>query len=292
VTTFGDNDVAVIRRTLRRAAPRLRRPLPWVAHVDPWAILVSEVMLQQTQSSRVVEPWTRFLERFPTPSACAESSVAEVVRYWNGLGYPRRAQYLRLAARQICDDHAGLVPDGWDDLRALPGVGDYTASAVASFAFHRPVAVLDTNVGRVLARAVANRTLAPREARRLAKELLGRCDSAVFNQAMIDVGAQHCRSTPSCEGCPLAGVCRWRREGGDDPAPLSASVSRRQSRFVGSDRQVRGRVLRELGGGPVHRVRLRASFADIETSRYEGVLKTLADDGLVELGTRVRLAGD
>jgi len=249
-------------------------------------------MLQQTQSSRVIEPWTRFLERFPTPRACAESSVAEVLRYWNGLGYPRRARNLRLAAREICDHHAGLVPDEWDALRALPGVGDYTASAVASFAFHRPVAVLDTNVGRVLARAVANRMLAPRDARLLAKELLGRCDSAVFNQAMIDVGAQYCRSTPGCEGCPLAGVCRWRREGGDDPAPLSAGVSRRQSGFVGSDRQVRGRVLRELEGGPIVWNQLRASFVDIETARFEAVLKTLVDDGLIDVGARVRLAGD
>ncbi len=249
-------------------------------------------MLQQTQSSRVIEPWSRFLERFPTPSACAESSIAEVLRHWNGLGYPRRALNLRLAARQICDLHAGLVPDEWDTLRALPGVGDYTASAVASFAFHRPVAVLDTNVGRVLARAVANRVLPPRHARLLAKELLGRCDSAVFNQAMIDLGAQHCRSTPSCGGCPLARVCRWRREGGEDPAPLSAGVSRRQSGFVGSDRQVRGRVLGELQGGPVLGTQLRASFSDIEATRFEAVLQTLVADGLIDVGARVRLAGD
>ena len=131
----------------------------------PWAVLVSEVMLQQTQTSRVVEPWRRFLERFPTPTSCADAPLSTVLTVWAGLGYPRRAKAIHDAARVMRDDHDGAVPREVAQLLQLPGVGEYTAHAVASFAFAKPVAVLDTNVGRVLARAIENRTLRHREAR-------------------------------------------------------------------------------------------------------------------------------
>ena len=250
-------------------------------------------MLQQTPTSRVLGPWRRFVDSFPTASVCAEASLADVLRHWDGLGYPRRAKALHETARRIRDEFAGEVPSEVIVLRSLPGVGEYTAHAVASFAFGRPVAVLDTNVGRVLARALENRSLSSREARDVARVLLPRGDVASFNQSMLDLGAQFCRSAPRCAPCPVAKVCRWRREGGDDPAPRSAAVSRRQSPFEGSDRQIRGRVLAELLSGGRAGVGLRASLVDVERSRYESILEGLVADGLVERrGRRLYLTGD
>ncbi|HEY5265956.1 MAG TPA: A/G-specific adenine glycosylase [Acidimicrobiales bacterium] len=281
VTTSGRNDYAAFRRELRRVAPNLTRPLPWINHEVPWAVLVSEVMLQQTQTSRVEEPWKQFMTLFPTPNDCANAPLSAVVTAWKGLGYHRRAKALHEAARMIRDEFAGEVPNEVEQLRRLPGVGDYTANAVASFAFHRPVAVLDTNVGRVLARALANRRLRPLEARSLAADLLPRKNSESFNQAMLDLGAQFCRAKPRCEECPMAQHCAWRQCGGDDPAPLSAGVSRPQSRFDGSNRQLRGRVLNALRERPHSRRQLLASFDGVEPLRCNEVLTSLERDGLI-----------
>ena len=249
-------------------------------------------MLQQTQSPRVIAPWTTFLERFPTPRSCAEAPLSDVLRLWSGLGYPRRARALHTAARQMVSDHDAAVPSTYEQLRQLPGVGDYTASAVASFAFHLPRAVVDTNVGRVLARAIANRPLTAKEARETARALLPRGDSSAFNQSMIDLGARFCRSSPACADCPMKKVCRWNIEGGVDPAPQSAGVSRPQSRFAGSDRQLRGTVLKQIQVRPVPPGRLRAAFRDIEEARYRGVLESLERDGLIVIDELVRLVGD
>ncbi len=248
-------------------------------------------MLQQTQTSRVEEPWRRFLEAFPTPRQCADAPLSSVLRLWSGLGYHRRAKALHEAARRIRDDFDGAVPSDVAALRTLAGVGEYTANAVASFAFSRRVAVLDTNVGRVLARAIANRTLGLREARATAATLLPRRDVASFNQALLDLGAQYCTSTPRCAGCPLANACRWRREGGPDPAPRSAGVSRRQPPFEGSDRQVRGQVLAALRERELTPAKLARVGDGIEATRYATVLEGLVRDGLVErVGRSWRLA--
>jgi len=238
-------------------------------------------MLQQTQTSRVVEPWRRFLEAFPTPDACAKAPLAAVLRQWAGLGYHRRAKALHDSARLICERHDGWVPSEVAALRSLPGVGEYTANAVASFAFGAPVAVLDTNVGRVLARAVENRTLRPKEARHVATSLLPR-ESAPFNQSMLDLGARFCRSSPRCTECPLQRVCRWRVEGGEDPAPQSAGVSRRQSAFEGSTRQLRGRLLAALRDGDMTRREFHAWASGVDDERMDGVVADLIVDGLVE----------
>jgi A/G-specific adenine glycosylase len=249
-------------------------------------------MLQQTQTSRVVEPWARFLEHFPTPSACADASLASTLKLWKGLGYHRRAKALHEAARVIRDEFGGEVPNDVLSLRRLPGVGDYTANAVASFAFNQRVAVLDTNVGRILARAVTNRELRAREARLIAHELLPRNEVAAFNQAMLDLGAQFCKATPLCSTCPVAKICRWRIEGGEDPAPKSAGVSRSQSAFEGSDRQVRGRILAVLREEHSSKGALAKSLGDIETDRLESILGGLVLDGLIEQkGFIVQLAG-
>ncbi|HUY16267.1 MAG TPA: A/G-specific adenine glycosylase, partial [Acidimicrobiales bacterium] len=272
MTTSGRSDYAAFRRELRRAAPQIARPLPWIGHESAWAILVSEVMLQQTQTSRVVEPWTKFIERFPTSRSCADASLAEVLTAWRGLGYHRRAKALHDTARVLRDEFGDVVPSSLQELRTLPGVGEYTAAAVASFAYGEPVAVLDTNVGRVLARAISNRRLRPSEARALAADVLPRTHAAAFNQAMLDLGAQFCRSTPRCEPCPVAQHCAWRQRGGDDPAPLSAGVSRTQPRFEGSLRQLRGRVLNALREGPHSRRELTKTLAGVEGVRSDEVL--------------------
>ncbi len=291
VTTSGGNDYAPFRRALRRCATSIGRPLPWVGHRDPWAVLVSEVMLQQTQTSRVEEPWQRFLTAFPTPQACADAPLAAVLRAWAGLGYHRRARALHDAARVIRDQFNGVVPHNAAQLRLLPGVGEYTAHAVASFSFGERVAVLDTNVGRVLARALANRSLSRTEARALAYEVLPRDHVAEFNQAMLDLGAQFCRAKPQCVECPVAQSCRWHRDGGRDPAPTSAAVSRPQSRFQGSDRQLRGRALAALRDAPRTKRELHQLLESEDGMRNDSVIAGLLSDGLVERkGSRFRLA--
>jgi A/G-specific adenine glycosylase len=293
VTTPGSNDYATFRRVLRRVTPSIARDLPWIAHEDPWAVMVSEFMLQQTQTSRVVAPWRAFLDAFPTPTDCGDATLASVLQRWSGLGYPRRAKALHDAARMIRDEFNGHVPSAVEDLRRLPGVGDYTAHAIASFAFGKPVAVLDTNVGRVLARALTNRPLRANEARDAATALLPRRASAPFNQAMLDLGAQFCRSSPRCDVCPVARVCRWHLEGGPDPAPQSAAVSRPQSPFVGSDRQVRGRVLAALRERSHSEAQLLARLGDVSDERAAVVLASLMHDGLVgRTGRMIHLSRD
>ena len=289
--TSGSSDYARFRRALRLAAPQIQRALPWIGHSDPWAVLVSEVMLQQTQTVRVVGPWERFLVEFPTPTACADAPLSHVLTLWAGLGYHRRAKSLYETARRLRDEFDDRVPPDVALLRSLPGVGDYTANAVASFAFGRPVAVLDTNVGRVLARAVANRRLGRTEARVIAQELLPKKESAKFNQAMIDLGSQFCRAAPLCATCPVVRVCRWRAEGGSDPAPASAAVSRAQPPFEGSDRQARGRILNDLRHGPQSHTHLVGVVGDSSRDRLPLLLGGLLRDGLIERrGSDVRLA--
>jgi A/G-specific adenine glycosylase len=250
-------------------------------------------MLQQTQTSRVVGPWTNFIAAFPSPTSCADAPLSAVLRLWSGLGYHRRAKALHDASKMIRDEFDGGVPKVVADLRRLPGVGEYTANAVASFAFGSNVAVVDTNVGRVLARAIANRTLRASEARILANDLLPRSDAAAFNQAMLDLGAQFCTSTPKCASCPVARACKWNLEGGPDPAPRSAGVSKAQSKFQGSDRQVRGRVLAALRERPRSMQHLVVCVEEVNADRTETLVEGLIADGLVERrGQLVRLCGD
>ncbi len=249
-------------------------------------------MLQQTQATRVIEPWCRFMESLPTVDACAGAPRAAVIALWGGLGYNRRAGYLHDAARAILEGFDGRVPSDPDTLRRLPGVGAYTANAVASFAFGVRVGVLDTNVGRILARALANRPLGRSEAQRLANELVRGRDSAAHNQAMLDLGAQFCTATPRCRTCPVASRCAWRAAGGPDPALRSAAVSVRQSAFAGSDRQCRGRIIAVLRDGPANLDALLARVAE-PRERVEGLLVALVGDGLVEHSAHsVRLVGD
>lgn len=265
-----------------------RRDLPWRRTRDPWAVLVSELMLQQTQVVRVVSRWHRFLERFPTPAACAAAGVGAVVEEWAGLGYNRRAVSLHRCAAGVVEHHGGSLPDDLDALLALPGIGPYTARAVLAFAFERDVAVVDTNVGRILART-SGRRLGAREAQDLADRLVPEGEGWAWNQAMLDLGATVCaKRAPTCVRCPVAGTCAWRSTecAEPDPAAGSHAVSRGQSRFEGSFRQGRARLLDVVrAGGAVDRDRWCGACG--WNDRLDGVAdaeraaRSLVADGLV-----------
>ncbi len=271
-----------LRGALRRARGVMARDLPWTGS-SPWGVFVSETMLQQTPVSRVIRYWESFVTAYPSPSDAARAPVGEILEGWRGLGYPRRALRLREAATIMVDEYGGRVPDSLESLRRLPGVGEYTASAVASFAFSRRVPVIDTNVGRVLARALANRSLRPAEARLEASRLLPRDDVGAFNQSLLDLGAQWCRPQPRCEECPVRRVCAWREAGGDDPATTSAFVSRPQARFEGSERQRRGLVLGSLESAPLS-FELLAQRTGLQRSDLERVVGALVREGFCTLG--------
>jgi A/G-specific adenine glycosylase len=262
-----------------------RRDLPWRTTRDPWPILVSEFMLQQTQVDRVVGYYEKFLDAFPTAGECARASSGEVVRLWSGLGYNRRALNLHRAARSIAEEHGGIVPEDERALRALAGVGPYTARAVLSFAFEADVAVVDTNVVRVLARCIAGTGVTVRQAQSLADRLLPPSRSWEFNQAMFDVGATVCTAArPLCDRCPLRRQCRWRREGDADRDPWRASPSvRSQAPFVGSDRQGRGRLVQALRQGAVSRTALASACGwPDDQARADRISASLVAEGFAE----------
>lgn len=261
------------------------RPLPWrAAEVSPWAVLVSEFMLQQTQVARVVPRWEAWIARWPTPASLAAEPPAEAVRAWDRLGYPRRALWLHRAAVEIVERHGGEVPSALDDLLALQGVGPYTARAVAAFAFGKRHPVVDTNTRRVIARAVLGQSESgpPSTARDLAamSALLPESDAAarMFNAAAMELGATVCTArSPRCDACPIAESCAWRAAG----FPVYRGPRRAvQSRFEGSDRQVRGLVMRELRAAhrPVARGELEGLWPD--AAQLERAIASLVGDGL------------
>jgi A/G-specific adenine glycosylase len=265
---------------------RERRELPWRATRDPWAVLVCEVMAQQTQVARVAERWGPFLERFPTPAACAAAPVAELLRWWSGLGYNRRALALHRCATAVVEQHAGGLPHALPDLLALPGIGPYTARAVLAFAFEADHGVVDTNSARVLARW-AGRRLAAKEAQAAADAALPDGDGWAWNQAMLDLGSAVCRRRdPDCGACPMTVTCSWFLAGRPDPDPAegSAGVSVGQSRFEGSDRQGRGRLVEALRSSPVRAADLAAvmGWRD-DPARAAAVAATLLRDGLIRV---------
>jgi A/G-specific adenine glycosylase len=261
------------------------RDLPWRADDrTPWGVLVSEVMLQQTPVVRVEPVWHEWLARWPTPSALAAEQPATAIRAWGTLGYPGRALRLHAAAAAIVERHGGDVPSRHDQLRALPGVGDYTASAVASFAFGQRQPVLDTNVRRVLARAVtgvARPSAASTAAeRRLMLALLPEDGTApTWSVAVMELGALVCTTrSPNCETCPLATSCAWRLSG----YPANGAP-RRTQRFAGTDRQARGRLMAVLRqrSAPVGKHLLDEAWPHDPVQR-ERALDGLVADGLVE----------
>ncbi|MGY1710150.1 A/G-specific adenine glycosylase [Geodermatophilus sp. SYSU D00758] len=261
------------------------RDLPWRRPgVDAWAVLVSEVMLQQTPVARVEPVWREWVARWPTPAALAAASPAEVIRAWGKLGYPRRALRLREAAVALVERHGGAVPADVAALEALPGVGTYTARAVACFGHGTPQPVVDTNVRRVVARLVHGRAEAGSarasdlgDIAALAPADPGR--AVRFSVAVMELGALVCvAGTPRCTACPVAGACAWVRAG----RPPHEGPPRRVQRFAGTDRQVRGRLLDVLraADGPVEAARLDGAWDD--AAQRSRCLDSLLVDGLLE----------
>ena len=258
------------------------RDLPWRRPgTSAWAVLVSEFMLQQTPVSRVLPVYETWLERWPTPADLAAEPAGEAVRAWGRLGYPRRALRLHASAVAINERHGGEVPDEYDALRRLPGVGDYTAAAVASFAFGRAHAVLDTNVRRVLGRAVSATEYPPSSVTRAEKDLAAALvpdeDPEVWAVAVMELGALVCTAAnPRCDACPIAEQCAWQRAG----RPAYDGPPRRGQTYAGTDRQCRGRLLAVLrdADGIVSRARLDDEWP--EPTQRGRALAGLLEDGL------------
>ena len=263
---------------------RCRRDLPWrEPGVGAWQILVSEFMLQQTPVSRVLPIWSDWVRRWPTPSATAAASAADVLRAWGKLGYPRRAKRLHECATVIARDHDDVVPEDVDTLLTLPGIGSYTARAIACFAYRQPVPVVDTNVRRVVARAVhgladAGSASAARDMADVSALLPRNGTAPQFSVALMELGATVCTArSPRCGLCPLA-RCAWR-DAGYSPAQGPA---RRVQTYAGTDRQVRGRLLDVLRGNdsPVTRSELDVAWLT-DTAQRDRALDSLLADGLV-----------
>ena len=264
------------------------RVLPWRdASASPWDVMVSEFMLQQTPVTRVMPVFEEWMRRWPTPTDLAAASTGDAVRAWGRLGYPRRALRLHQAATAIVSQHGGEVPSSHAALRALPGIGDYTAAAVATFAFGQRHAVLDTNVRRVLARTISGVELPAksitRAEREVAAALLPERDAAAarWAVAVMELGALVCTAaSPKCTVCPISDVCAWRSQG----YPEYDGPTRRGQTYAGTDRQCRGTLLSVLRDSPepVHRSRLEIAWA-IEEQRSRCLAGLLEDRLAVSL---------
>lgn len=272
------------------------RDLPWRSpDTTPWGVLVCEVMAQQTPVTRVAPVWSQWLQRWPRASALAAADTAEVLTAWGNLGYPRRALRLHECARVIASQHDDEVPADYTCLRSLPGVGDYTAAAVLAFGHGRRAVVMDTNVRRVLARAVGGRqwptagiTVAERAMTdsllpdgglvRAADPHPRSADAATWSVAVMEVGACACTTEPKCDLCPLAQMCAWRAAGyPSSPAP------RKPQQFHGTDRQARGRIMRLLRESWPHAVEVTQLHGlGSDTDQMERALAGLISDALVE----------
>ncbi|MBB6391469.1 A/G-specific adenine glycosylase [Microbacterium thalassium] len=262
------------------------RDLPWRhPQFGAWGVLVSEFMLQQTPVGRVIPRLEEWLARWPTPTALAGASPADAVRQWANLGYPRRALWLHRAAVEIRDRHHGVVPRDVEALLALTGIGDYTARAVAVFAYGDRHPVVDTNTRRVLARAIDGRSQPGAASRRDLATMsavlpTGTAESAVFNAAAMELGALVCTArSPACERCPLAAHCAWRAAG----FPDTGDARPRQARYEGSDRQARGAVLKILREADGHEAALDGVLAGWPDARQrDRAIDSLIADGLAE----------
>ena len=260
------------------------RDLPWRRPgTSAWGVLVSEVMSQQTPMSRVIGPWHEWMNRWPTPDDLAEEDSGEAVAAWGRLGYPRRALRLHSCAVAIATEHDGVVPNSYDELVALPGIGDYTASAVVSFAFGGRATVLDTNVRRLIARAesgIANCPTSVTRAERVVADALVPDEdvrAAKWAVASMELGALVCTArSPQCEVCPIRDGCRWVIDGKPDNAP-----ARRGQPWKGTDRQCRGVIMDVVRNSP-HGVKVQMALsAWPELDQASRCLESLLDDGLV-----------
>lgn len=259
------------------------RDLPW-RQTDPWGVMVSEFMLQQTPVTRVLPAWQTWMHLWPSPADLAQATPADAIRMWANLGYPRRAIRLHATAVVLAEQHNNQVPHIYEQLIALPGVGDYTANAILAFAFNQPTVVVDINVRRVLARAwlgnahPANSYSAVE--RQLARSLVPQNPdlAPLWAAASMELGALICTATnPACEQCPIRKECIWFTSG----QPNNATKPKTQAKYEGSDRQERGRILRELrqAHSPVTVDDLKKGARDVD--QCERALASLLGDSLI-----------
>lgn len=267
-----------------------RRELPW-RNTSPWGVVVSEFMLQQTPVHRVLPQWQRWMQLWPTPADLAAAPLSDALREWGRLGYPRRAKRLHQCAQEIVRLHHGNVPNSLDQLRALPGIGEYTAAAIRSFAFKESEVVLDINIRRLYARCwngISAPTNSPSNSEReLARTLIPKDDAGTWAAATMELGALVCKARkPLCESCPLANICLWRSR----DYPESKNVSKKSAKWHGSDRQCRGAIMNALRSSEqLSDENLAKVWSDY--SQYEKAIASLLDDGLIEKrGARYGLA--
>ena len=264
------------------------RPLAFRRTRDPYAILVSEAMAQQTQASRAAAYWERFIEQFPTLEALAAATPAAVLRAWQGLGYDRRALALWRTARIVVDEQGGRIPSTVAELQALPGIGPYTARAVAALAFGTPVGAVDVNVHRVLGRIVMGDAdaLSARALQDIADNAVPADRPGEWTHALMDVGAILCRPrVPRCEACPARAWCRLASGGAGQPSRPRASRGRPPAvRFTATNRWLRGRILDRLRAAPDGDwVALDAAIGSHDLDRVRAAADAMAADGILQL---------
>lgn len=291
-TILRDNQCVTIQRQLATWFKANARVLPWRdPRMTAWQILVSEIMLQQTPAERVAPQFEAWIKRWPTAAALARATPAEVIRQWDRLGYPNRALRLHKTAQVVVRDYAGELPDTYEELVALPGIGDYTASAILAFAHNKRSVVLDTNIRRVIARvwngqARQGPSISSIE-REFAQSLVPSTDkaAAIWSAAIMEFGATICTATkPSCDSCILAKDCAWRLAGYP-----TGDIKPRTQKFAGTDRQVRGIIMKVLrdSTGSVTQNDLRTLWADHQ--QLDRALDGLVTDGLVDVTRAGRL---
>ena len=258
------------------------RDLPWRRTRNPWFVMVSELMLQQTQVSRVIPKYEHFIEKYPTPKKCSDAPASSIIEEWEGLGYNRRAINLHRASQMIVETHSGKVPDTLSDLLELPGIGPYTARAILCFAFEEDIGVVDVNINRVISR-ITGKVMRPQEMQTKADSLVPTGDGWIWNQALMDLGSEVCGSrSTDCDRCPLSTYCLWKGKG-PDPAKRNSPSSNLIQNFEGSDRQGRGKLVNALR-------KRRVALSDLEDvmgwdgdpERCRRVAEGLIKDGLVE----------
>jgi A/G-specific adenine glycosylase len=281
---------AVGRAILEASSVNLRN-FPWRQTRNPWHILIAEIALQQTQAARVAERYVDLTTHLATPDKTIEVGKAGVIALWSGLGYNSRAVRLFDAAVRIVEQFGGEVPATNAELRSLPGIGPYTAAAVETFAFERDVAVYDTNVARVIARAVLGQPTTAAQGWRIAQAMVPVGKGWIYNQSLLDFGATVCTArSPLCAECPLRRRCVWRRRGGVDPARTTAGTARPQGTFKGSTRQRRGQIIEHLRRGSASASDLLDATGLDDVDQLAKLLSALTRDGLVtKVGQRFEL---
>lgn len=263
-----------------------RRDLPWRRTRDPYKILVSEIMLQQTQVDRVMPKYAAFINKFPTIQKLARAQRSSVIKLWSGLGYNNRAVRLHQAAHAIVWQHHGTFPRSPEMLERLPGIGFYTARAIGAFAFDEPVAAVDVNHGRVVQRAFfGTRVPSQKKLAALAQTLVPRSTSYEWNHALMDFGALICKSRPRCDICPLRSLCSAY------PKVLSVPKTKKQSAepFLGSNRYFRGRIVETLRNAPHHRLAFPTLWQQIDAmhsvsrTRFRTLVGALENDHIIRV---------